>query len=109
MKAREALIAWTPANSRNDPTAGQVKVGSLVGKGEIDWTKPYQSTGGAAFVDRRKMNGDRSILMVFVDFQTLVVRDGIDPQIAHSAFLQIDEYAETIALDVPGARDKDAE
>jgi hypothetical protein len=29
---------------------------------------------------------------MFVAFHAMVVRDGIDPQVAHTAFLEIDEY-----------------
>jgi len=35
----------------------------------------------------------------------MVVGDGVDPQVAHAAFLAIDEYAEHISPDIPGARD----
>lgn len=45
--------------------------------------------------------------MLFVDFHTIVVRDGIDPSVAHEAFLAIDEYTMTISPDIPGARDAD--
>jgi hypothetical protein len=39
---------------------------------------------------------------MFIDFHTLVVRDGIDPQAAHREFLKIDEYRKRIAPDTPG-------
>ena len=29
---------------------------------------------------------------MFVAFHAMVVRDGIDPQVVHTAFLEIDEY-----------------
>ena len=93
MKAHEALIAWTPADF-DSPTAGQVKVGALTIPSGPDWTAPYRFTGGAAFVDRRSWRGDKSVRMLFVEFNTLVVRDGIDPKVAHEAFLAIEEYAE---------------
>ena len=69
-----------------------------------DWIKPtYSRTGGAAFVAVRKMTGLKSELRLFVEFQTLVVRDGIDPQEAHKAFLVVDEYRKLIAPDIVGA------
>ncbi|MEH3117107.1 MAG: hypothetical protein PGN25_05720 [Methylorubrum populi] len=43
------------------------------------------------------------LAMLFIDFNTLVVRDGIDPKEAHRAFLVIDEYRDRISPDVPGA------
>jgi hypothetical protein len=39
-------------------------------------------------------------------FNTMTVRDGIDPHRAHHAMLAIDEYAEVISPDMPGARSR---
>ena len=47
------------------------------------------------------------IARLFIDFQTVVVRDGIDPQVAHRAFLAIDEYRFRIAPDTEGAEFED--
>ena len=105
MKAAEALTAWTPAYSAiRDATRGKVEVGPLLQEGDPDWTRPYAYTGGAAYVSLRTMDEGWRVAMVFIEFHTMVVRDGIDPQVAHRAFLTIDEYAERIALDIPGAR-----
>ncbi len=41
---------------------------------------------------------------LFIDFHTMVVRDGIDPLAAHQEFLKIDEYRERISPDIPGAK-----
>lgn len=105
MKASEALIAWTPANATDDETAGQVKIGPLLRQGQKDWARPFSFTGGAAHVNRRAMTGPEQTLNVFLDFHGMVVRDKIDPQVAHEAFLGIDEYAEAIAPDIRGARE----
>ncbi|UXN74485.1 hypothetical protein N8D56_04915 [Devosia sp. A8/3-2] len=103
MKAREAIIAWTSVHREGHPTAGQVKVGPFVKEGDVDWIKPYASFAGAACRDRRDLRGDKGALMVFVDFHTLVVREGIAPEVAHGEFLKIDEYRELISPDIPGA------
>jgi hypothetical protein len=111
MKACEALIAWSPnygpefaAASPGWPkTPGEVAVGPLLKEGDPDWTKQYAFTGGAAEVSRRHLKGDESALMLFIDFHTLVVRDGVDPQKAHKAFLAIDEYRHRMSRDTPGA------
>jgi len=56
MKAHEALIAWTPPDdSICTATVGQVKVGRLLAADEADWTKPFACTGGAAFIETRKL------------------------------------------------------
>ena len=43
------------------------------------------------------------LAMLFIEFNAMIVRDGIDPQEAHHAFLAIDEYREAIAPDIEGA------
>ena len=40
---------------------------------------------------------------MFILFNTLVVRDGINPKAAHAAFLEIDEYRMAISPESPGA------
>lgn len=96
MKAQEALIAWTPGTDR-------IAIGSLLREGDHDWTKPYEFTGGAAHTDRRQMDDLEAALMVFVDLNTIVVRDGVHPQAAHRAFLMIDQYRDHISPDMDGA------
>lgn len=41
--------------------------------------------------------------ILFIDFHTIVVRDGVSPQDAHREFLKIDEYREFISPDIDGA------
>jgi len=45
----------------------------------------------------------RQLLAAFILFNTVTMRDGIDVQKAHKAFLAIDEFRQTIAPDLPGA------
>lgn len=104
MKAKDALIAWTPADFRDDPSAGQVKVGPAPNEPAPEWLAMFAYTGGAAYALVRNLTGDAAKARLFIDFNTLVVRDGIDPQVAHEAFLLIDEYAESISPDIAGAR-----
>ena len=108
MKARDALIAWTPIHyaDYDGPrrlTVGQVKVGPLISGDARDWTEPYAHTGGAAYTRVRELRGAESALRCFVDFHHIVLRDGIDPQVAHEAFLAIDEYRDCLAADIPGS------
>ncbi|GJE59042.1 hypothetical protein [Methylobacterium trifolii] len=107
MKQSEALIAWTPARwaELRPETAGQVVV------------VPFPDTEGASrgFVMRagasssalHTLGDEARIARLFIDFQTLVVRDGIDPEAAHRAFLAIDEYRYRIAPDTEGAAFED--
>lgn len=107
MKANEAMIAWTPnrAPYLDEPTRGEVRVGAMLGEHEADWTKPYAKTGGACFSERHEMNEWQLIAMTFIDFHTLVVRDGISTQDAHEAFLAIDEYRQRMSPDIAGAEE----
>lgn len=104
MKYSEALIAWTPVRHRHRPeTTGQLQVGPLLSLSENRWAKRFSCSGGAAYVATRKLAGDQAVARLFIEFHTLVVRDGIDPQAAHEAFLAIDEYRKSISPDIEGA------
>jgi len=109
MKGNDALIAWTPANwdiPLCAATRGKIRIGPLIQKGEIDWTDhpvEYACTGGAAYTSWRKLKPEALLAMIFIEFNAIVVRDGIDPQDAHRAFLTIDEYRTHIAPDMDGA------
>lgn len=43
--------------------------------------------------------------MMFITFNTLVVRDRVDVDAVHREFLKIDEYRTRISRDTPGAED----
>ena len=45
------------------------------------------------------------MLGLFVSFHTMVVRDKVDVQAAHQAYLEIEEYRQTISPDCDGASD----
>jgi hypothetical protein len=47
----------------------------------------------------RKCEPMKLLAMIFIEFNAMVVRYGIDPQEAHKAFLAIDEYRDAIAPD----------
>jgi hypothetical protein len=107
MKAHEAVIVWTPRLKKDryltkdySDTIGKVRIE----KGGGAWTLAYSHSGGACMATVEAMRGIKSIVRVFIDFHTVVVRDGIDPQVAHAEFLKIDEYAEHMSPDIRGAR-----
>ncbi|MBH0239473.1 hypothetical protein [Methylobrevis albus] len=106
MKAKETIIAWTPNTEHYNSyaTKGLVKVGPLIADGMPDWTSGYRMTGGAAYINIRSIEGWQAKAMVLTEFVTIVVRDLVDPAVAHRAFIEIDEYAEIIAEDIEGAR-----
>jgi hypothetical protein len=64
---------------------------------------PYRFTGGAAYIEARKIRGEKAKLAALIEWHTIVVRDGIDPQVAHNEFLKIDEYRDALPPDIRGA------
>jgi hypothetical protein len=98
MKYREALIAW-------NPDTDQIRVGPLLKRGDPDWTEYpiyYDFTGGAAETARRSLEGLEAALAMFIDFNTIVVRDRVPVEAAHREFLKIEEYCQRISPDTPG-------
>ena len=89
MKLAEIMYAWTPATWES-PTAGQVRVG--VHPDRVGWTRPFASCLGACDLSFVEASDSERIIQMFVAFHAMVVRDGIDPQVVHTAFLEIDEY-----------------
>ena len=111
MKAKDALIAWTPQSWTEEPSAGAVRVVDcqLVfgddGFARYQWEKPYEMTDGAVFAGWSRMRHIELVAAILRIFNTLVVRDGLKPDVVHDAFLVIDEYATSIDPDTRGARD----
>nr|WP_321985212.1 hypothetical protein [uncultured Lichenicoccus sp.] len=67
------------------------------------WSDRYEMTMGACETDIRKMSELGRHKRLFIDFNTIVVRDGVPVEAAHRAFLRIDEYRRLISPDAPGA------
>ena len=107
MKQSDAIIAWTPARwaELRPDTAGQVAV--LPAPDPAGAAKRFMMRGGAGSSALQALTGEARIARLFIDFQTLVVRDGLDPQAVHRAFLAIDEYRFRIAPDTEGAEFED--
>ena len=95
------MVAWTP----DEPET--VEVGPWPDR--TDWScRPghrLSFTTGCCELARHEWPADRKVMMMFIDFHTLIVRDGIDPQAAHREFLKIDEYVRRISPDIEGAHD----
>ncbi|AWN43709.1 hypothetical protein [Methylobacterium durans] len=107
MKQLEALIAWTPTRwaDLRPETAGQVVV---VPFPDADGhAKGFMMSTGASSSALQALPEDQRVARLFIDFNTLVVRDGLDPQAVHRAFLAIDEYRFRIAPDTEGAEFED--
>src|SRR6202166_2890155 len=83
MKLAEIMYAWTPATWESSPTAGQVRVG--VHPDRVGWTRPFASCLGACDLSFAEASDSERIIHMFVAFHAMVVRDGLDPQVVHTA------------------------
>jgi hypothetical protein len=104
MKASDADVVWVPRlpgewyekNGRSAPdNEGSVRVERHLSgwkRTKGDRCRPAANLGYAGA--RNEMTAP---LSVFILFNTLVVRDGIDPEAAHRAFLDIDEYRQYVS------------
>ncbi len=95
------MVAWTPGK----PEA--VEVGPWPDR--PGWScRPWRRllfTTGCCELARHEWAEDRKVMMMFIDFHTLIVRDGINPQAAHREFLRIDEYRRRTSPDIAGVAD----
>lgn len=104
MKFLDCMIAWTPANEdwgAEGQAAGSVTVGPWPDRSR--WSDAYAMTEGACDMALHDLNSDARDLMLFIIFNKLVVRDGLDAMVVHEAFLAIDEYRQRLSPDTPGA------
>ncbi|MCJ2092952.1 hypothetical protein MKK67_10635 [Methylobacterium sp. J-072] len=108
MKQIEAIIVWTPARwaGLKPETAGQIAVVPATDNASV--SKHYVMRAGADPSGLATLSEEGRIARLFIDFQTIVTRDGIDPQAAHRAFLAIEEYRLHLAPDTEGAQFRDS-
>jgi hypothetical protein len=100
----EADIIWTPADA-DVSTAGAVRVERHLSGWQRTpqdrWMPAAEAWGlGCAL---SKSDPIRRLLSLFILFNTITVRDGIEIAKAHDAFLVVDEYRRAISTDTPGA------
>ena len=93
MKILECMYGWN--------TGGDVRVGPW--PDQTGWSDDYELTGGACYRHWHEMIPEAQALALFIEFHTMIVRDRVDPQKAHAAFLKIYEYSRLIAPDISGA------
>lgn len=96
----KAMLLWTSTSRGGGPSSPHA---ATVGKVEIvehppglgGRSKQFLSSYGACnFDDWRKP--EKRLLFLFIAFNTLTVRDGMDPKVTHEAFLAIPEYRQVI-------------
>jgi hypothetical protein len=90
----EWMVAWAPNKT--------IEVGPWPDKA-MGWLNKYSRTSGCCWLDRHSMDLAGKLMMMFIDFHTCIVRDGINQQLAHNEFLKIGEYRRRISPDTSGA------
>ena len=98
----KAMILWTRPSvvdgpsSRFAATEGQVKVVEHPPEANGMYRHFASSYGACDFEDWR--DPEERLLRLMIAFNTLTVRDGMDPKVTHEAFLAIPEYRD--AMDI---------
>jgi hypothetical protein len=103
--ACRAIIAWNWEKHGGDAPKGAVGIGPYFGRGEPDWTEPYDCTCGAAYVFRRELSGVEQDFHVMRDYYMLVHDYGLDPHLVHRAFLELKEFESIITAMGHGANE----
>lgn len=96
--AKECAYWWLPGNPECVFVRGHPVDESCYELKRQGWFDAGACWPGTHKLDKRGL--ERRLLL---DFNTMVVRDGISPRAAHAAFIQIHEYARVVSPDVPGA------
>jgi len=78
---------------------GSLKVGPFAGNRR--WSTPYRMTDGGCCADTLTMSQAEAERETLVMFNTMVLRDGINPADAHRELWLIDEYRAAICVDTP--------
>jgi hypothetical protein len=105
MKITVADVLWVPVYSET-PDAGSI----MVKRHGTHHRAEYPNHMWMPAIDMgpygthpTKDDPIKQLLAMFILFNTVTVRDGIDVEKAHKAFLTIDEYRKTISPDAQGA------
>ncbi len=98
-------IAWNRQHPLKGGVPGLVRVGPW--PDTIGWSDGFDFAVGACSSHLHSKSEPERVAQLFQDFHTMVVRDGVDPLVAHDALLQIEEYRQHIATDIRGATVKE--
>jgi hypothetical protein len=97
MKMDDAVAVWTP----NTDKIRVVRHKSGWQRTSGDRWMPVISLG--EFGQFKHQDKWTKLLGMFILFNTIVVRDHVDPEAVHDSFLEIDEYRAAISPDQKGA------
>lgn len=101
-KLNQVMYCWTPRWAKDaSPLNDGTHVGIVQWPDSSRASRAYVMALGACMTEFRKAEPERRLLIAMLDFNHMVVRDGICPKAAHKAFLQIDEYRDAMSRDMP--------
>ena len=88
----------------NSPKAGDIRVELRDSGREVEQGESWHQACKLSVLAHPENPDSREthLLAMFLLFNQITVRDGVDPMKAHQAFLEIDEYRKTIAWDMLG-------
>lgn len=108
----DLVLCWVSKCSQDETSTRRPDFVDIRRKGDAEfqasdwsWLDLYRWDGMTCSSPPAKTRDQRG-LWIFVHFNMLVVRDGIDPQDAHRAFLKVKEYRQMISRDMEGAEDQ---
>ena len=102
MKANDAVVWWVIGDECGVELAEDFERRDFRGRQDFRWMPVRKALGTGGLLPFGKKDVVFK-LSLFVLFNTLVVRDRIDPQAVHRSFLAIEEYRRTISPDMTGA------
>jgi hypothetical protein len=94
MGATEAMICWNP---------GTAEIAVVPWPDAARRSAGLRMSAGACDMEFHEMPPDQRLALLFIHFNTIVVRDRVPAEAAHRAFLAIDEYRRHISPDMAGA------
>lgn len=91
MLYKDAMVAWS---------AETKEVMVVPWPDRAGLARHLRSSVGAPFASTKTLNLTETVARIFVDFHTLIVRDGINPINAHNEFMNIREYRDHVSPEI---------
>lgn len=89
------MVGWNPVGWGGKWVDGSVEVGPWPDK--TGWSDKYRFTTGCCWLERSSWGCTEKVLQMFIDFHSMIVRDGIIPADAHLEFMKISEYRSRVS------------
>jgi hypothetical protein len=97
--AKNTMVCWTPPIETAD---GNGMIALVPWPDKAGLSDSYLMSGLAAYRHVHQGTFERRKLHCLILAVQLIIRDGMDPQQVHEAFLDLREYVDALADDVPG-------